>query len=337
MRSASYERAMRAALFLLRHSAALLFCLALPTLSAAQSEFSAERKQKASEHFDRGVELYSEGNLDAALVAFERAYELAPTYHVLYNLGQIQAERHEYVAALELFEKYLADGDSSISAERKAQTREEVSKLRERVAELWVDTNVEDAQLFVDDKLVGSLPLSQNVLVNPGVSRLRVEKDGYRTATRSVKVTSGERLSVEVLLGEPTHKPEARDDGPTQAPTPDKTASYRPFWISSAAAVLAGGTALTFGLLTRAADRDLTSELGNFPLRASNVDAQRSKIKMYAGLTDGFGAATVVAVGFAMYFLIAPPERPTRARDVALHRSLHVLPSPGGMALFGRF
>ncbi|HEY6878316.1 MAG TPA: hypothetical protein VI299_09860, partial [Polyangiales bacterium] len=301
----------RAALLLLHHGAVLWLCLALPTLGAAQAEFSAERKRQAGEHFERGIELYSEGNLDAALVSFERAYELAPSYRVLFNLGQIQAERHEYAAALELFEKYLADGDSWISAERKDETNEEIRKLRERVAELWVESDVDDAQLFVDDKLVATLPLSANLLINPGVARLRVEKDGRRSATRSIKVTSGERLSVEMPLGDSAQTlPEAGDEAPSPA-TPAKVASYRPFWLSSAAALVAGGTALTLGLLTRAADRELSHELASFQPRPTDVDAQRSKVKTFAGLTDGFAAASLVGVGLAVYFLIAPPERPT--------------------------
>ncbi|HEY6877109.1 MAG TPA: PEGA domain-containing protein [Polyangiales bacterium] len=326
----------RAALLLLHYGAAMLLCLALPTLSAAQAEFSAERKRQAGEHFERGIELYSEGNLDAALVAFERAYELAPSYRVLFNLGQIQAERHQYAAALELFEKYLADGDSWISDERKEETNEEIRKLRERVAELWVESDADGAQLFVDDKLVATLPLSENVLINPGLASLRVEKDGYRPATRSIKVTSGERLSVEIPLGEPAQAPDTQGEGPVSS-APAAAASYRPFWLSSAAALVAGGTALTFGLLTRAADHELTHKLEAFPFRATEVDAQRSKVKTYAGVTDGFAAATLVGVGLAVYFLIAPPERPTRARQLANGKLLRVLPSPGGVALFGRF
>lgn len=323
----------RAALRLALHSAVLLICLALPALSMAQSESSNE--QQAGTHFERGVELYGEGNLDAALVEFERAYELVPTYRVLYNLGQLQAERNEYVAALELFEKYLAEGDAEIPAARKAETNAEIAKLRARVAELWVDTDVAGAQLFVNDKLVGALPLWEDILINPGVCHLRVEKDGQRAATRTVKVASGDKLRIEMPLEDAAQAPEAaRADTAHAAET---SASYKPFWLSSAAALAVGGSALTFGLLTRAADRDLSNELARFPVREAELADQRSKVKTYAGLTDGFAAAAAVTVGVALYFLIAPPQAPARARDVASGKSLHVLPGPGGVSLLGRF
>src|ERR1043166_1717810 len=51
----------------------------------------------ARQQFAHGVELYRAGAYDAALAAFTRAYELAPTYRILYNLAQVQAQRQDYV------------------------------------------------------------------------------------------------------------------------------------------------------------------------------------------------------------------------------------------------
>ena len=44
------------------------------------------------------------------LAEFMRAYELLPNYRVLYNIGQVQLERHDYVAALHAFDDYLEQG-----------------------------------------------------------------------------------------------------------------------------------------------------------------------------------------------------------------------------------
>src|SRR5688572_22988168 len=73
----------------------------------------------AAEHFERGIELYQEGSLDAALVEFERAYESVPDYRVLYNLAQVQTQRGEYVEAIVLFERYLREGGAGIDTERR--------------------------------------------------------------------------------------------------------------------------------------------------------------------------------------------------------------------------
>ncbi|HEY6459174.1 MAG TPA: hypothetical protein VIY73_03455, partial [Polyangiaceae bacterium] len=43
---------------------------------------------QAREHFGRGVRMYQEDDFRGALIEFSRAYELAPNWAVLYNVGQ---------------------------------------------------------------------------------------------------------------------------------------------------------------------------------------------------------------------------------------------------------
>jgi hypothetical protein len=42
----------------------------------------------------------------------------------------VQNERHDYVAALQLFEKYLQQGGTEISAERREQVGREITALK---------------------------------------------------------------------------------------------------------------------------------------------------------------------------------------------------------------
>jgi tetratricopeptide (TPR) repeat protein len=316
---------------------AVSLTLALPGALHAQAAAQSP-DQAAGAHFDRGVELYSEGSLDAALVEFERAYELVPSYKLLYNLAQIQAERHEYTAATSLFERYLADGGAEISATRQAETKAELEKLRERTARLWVESDVEGAELFVNDVLVAKLPLAQAVAINPGVSRIRLEKEGHRPVTRELKVTGGDapRLTMPLLQFVDDAGPSAtaqRADARTQ---PD----YRPVWIASAATVALGGAALTFALMARATDRELDRELSFFQPNAQQLADDRAKLKTFAGLTDGFAVATALGAGVAIYFLVAPPRIPRSSapslRDT-FAKSLRVVPSGRGLGLHGTF
>ena len=316
-------------------SLALAWLLAMGVASAvcAQPADSAELEREAGTHFEKGVELYSEGSLDAALVEFERAYELVPSYRLLYNLAQIQAEKHEYAAALGLFDRYLEEGKAELSASRKQEVLAELAKLRERVAQLWVETDVEGAKLFVDDELVGALPLARPVLIDPGVCRVRVEKPGYRSQARQLKVVGGDQPRLNVPLREHAEEGEAEREGPAG----DATSSYRAFWISSASAVALGGASLSFGLLTRSANRALDAKLDSFPARPDDLAEDRSQVKTYAALTDGFGAAAIVATGLAVYFLIDPPKSPPAGRELSVGSSLRLLPSAKGLGLYGKF
>ena len=63
---------------------------------------------EAREQFTRGLRLYREGSLEASLAELEKAVELAPSYRLQYNIGQVQFELGNYVAAMHAFRRYLA-------------------------------------------------------------------------------------------------------------------------------------------------------------------------------------------------------------------------------------
>src|SRR4051812_4490754 len=83
----------------------------------------------ARTHFQRGVALYRATAYDAALAEFTRAYDSAPNYRILYNLAQIQAQRHDYVASLRLFRRYLDDGAAHVPEARAEAVTGEIVEL----------------------------------------------------------------------------------------------------------------------------------------------------------------------------------------------------------------
>lgn len=283
-------------------------------------------EQEAAAHFERGVEFYREGSLDAALVEFERSYDLTSNYRVLFNLAQVQAERHEYVAAIALFQKYLAAGGAELPEARRKQTTDEIALLEGRVAQLLVESDVAGAKLFINDAPAGELPLAAPVTINPGVCNVRLEKPGFTAASTQLKVAAGEhpRLRLELV----------RAAALAAAAPQDGEVKRAPFWISASSALALGGAALTFGLLAREANHDLDSELDRYPADASDVDAARKQLRTYAALTDATAVAALVATGLAVYFAIAPPRR--RARE-ASKQSVLLSPAAGGLVLHGKF
>ena len=65
--------------------------LAGPSVHAQPKTTASETEPalgEARERFQRGVDLYKEGSFDAALAEFNKAYELAPNFRVLYNMAQ---------------------------------------------------------------------------------------------------------------------------------------------------------------------------------------------------------------------------------------------------------
>src|SRR5436190_16322961 len=101
-------------------------------LLLASSAF-ADNTEEGRQHFQRGVQFYKEGDFRGALIEFKRAYEIAPNYKVLYNLGQTSLELQDYAAALTAFKRYVDEGAREVPKDRKQQVESEIKKLEGRV------------------------------------------------------------------------------------------------------------------------------------------------------------------------------------------------------------
>ena len=306
-----------------RHRLAVQLLVACAATAAVAAEPAAA--SEAATHFNRGVQLYREGNLDAALAEFGRANELAPNYRLLYNMAQVQAERHDYVRALALMQAYLEQGGAEIPAARRAEVTEEQTRLRERVALLWVSADAPGARLFVNEEPVASLPLQGLVPLNPGMIRVRVEADGRKTYVGELNVAGGDRPRLALAL----------EVQPSAASAPrGPQIDYTPVWVSGIAAGALGVGALTFSVLTSKADDDLNEQLDQFPGDPSEIDAARGKVKTFAGLTDGFTIGALLAVGVGAYYLVFPVYEDAEQPE---GDAVRVSAGLGGVAVEGTF
>jgi len=318
--------------------------------STSPSSPSANATTEARERFQRGVVLYREGSFDAALAEFRRAYELSPNYRVLYNLGQVQVERHDSVAALDSFTQYLQQGGSEIDPERKAQVERDMSMLRGRVAEITVTSNVPGARLSVDGVEVGTLPLTTPLLVNSGIRQIQLEKSGYRSTSRSLTIAGAQPLQVRLNLEPSSEQPSsasparagasmgAAESGPQATAGAPARSLSTPFWVSAVATGLFAGTAVTFGILAEQRDQKLDDRLNQFPTDEQAVADARSSLKRDAALTDVFMGASLVAGLATVYFGLTSPstgERPTAKASARDHLRLDTRGST--LLLSGKF
>src|SRR5947209_7783699 len=101
-----------------------------PLASAASPEAIAT--------FKNGIELYQEGDYQASLHELRRAYALAPTYRMLFNIGQVCFELKDYACALASFQAYLKEGGEAVPEARRASIEQDLERLRARVASVEV-------------------------------------------------------------------------------------------------------------------------------------------------------------------------------------------------------
>ena len=179
-----------------------LHSLQLQDVELQRFDFVMTFVQRRTLLFDRGVLLFNEGDFRAALVEFRRAYEMTGNYKMLYNVGQTEYELQDYAGALKSFQRYLEAGGTEIESGRRAEVEGEVKGLGARVAHLKITSNVDGAEVLIDDVLIGKTPLAEPVLVSIGRRKVTLQKDGAVSAPRVVEVRIG-RVWLEAIDGGP--------------------------------------------------------------------------------------------------------------------------------------
>jgi tetratricopeptide (TPR) repeat protein len=175
--------------------------------------------EEARQRFQKGVQLFKEWSFEAALAEFRKAYQLAPSYRVLYNIAQVHYELKNYVDALKAFRQYLNEGAGDVAPDRRTQVEAEIRKLEGRVGYIEVIANVDTAQVAIDDVPVGILPMKSPILVNPGMRRVSVIKPGFGTTARNVTIAGGDHAQVQIELNEAVASRPTRDDASRRTST----------------------------------------------------------------------------------------------------------------------
>jgi tetratricopeptide (TPR) repeat protein len=296
---------------------------------------------EARQRFQKGVQLFKEWSFEAALAEFRKAYQLAPSYRVLYNIAQVHYELHNYVDALKAFRQYLNEGGADVPADRRAQVEADIRKLEGRVGYLEIVANVDTGQVAIDDVPVGMLPIKTPILVNPGVRRVSVTKPGFGTTARNVTIAGGDHAKVELELSEAVAA-RARDDASKNAGKgPPRSSGPRTgMWVSLAATGAFGVGAGVFALLAQDAKRDFEHQLGVFPTSRADIEDARSTLRRNAAITDALLAATIVSGGLTVYFALSSggnKEAASGAPSPGAAPRVGIAPMLNGVAAVGSF
>jgi hypothetical protein len=271
--------------------------------------------KEAKVRYQRGTELYNDGAYEQALIEFERAYELAPAALILYNIGQVAVLLHDYPKAIRAFEQYLREG-AHIPPKRAKQIEEELESLRGRVAYISVKTNVDGAEVVVDDNVVGRAPLKEAIVVNAGRHKVMVRAPGYDPASDTVTLAGTDKGELNLILKEhseavpvpspiPTpggQEPRLNDPGIGPDKKPEEKTSY--VWVGWVTTSLLGAGAVATGIAAIASSRR-AEELRETPdVDPSELGSKNDEAKALAIATDVLIGATVVSGAFTIGFAI---------------------------------
>jgi hypothetical protein len=163
---------------------ALVAALFVSTPALAQSSAADE----ARAYFVEGYALVESGDIDAAILAFERAYAKSPHFAVLYNLGQAYASVGRSVEAVEKLELYLSLGADAIPEERKRQVREVIAYQSRRIGEVMLDVTPAGAEISFDGAPAGQAPIRTPLRATSGVHAVSVTHPEFERQVALVEV-----------------------------------------------------------------------------------------------------------------------------------------------------
>jgi hypothetical protein len=169
-------------------------------IALAQPAPTPEEVQQAQSRWKEGKAFFDAGNFEAARVAFRQAYTIFPHPAFLQNLGEAELRSSRYVDAARHLAQYLHLSTSGSPAQRDG-AKSSLKKAAEKLAAVVIEANVEDAEIRVDDELVGRTPLGALAwYVEPGRHLVVARKVGYLDGSEPVELGAGSTKNVYVRL-----------------------------------------------------------------------------------------------------------------------------------------
>lgn len=326
----------------MRSTAASLFIGCVLLVSArAQAD---KQDDEARMQFERGVELFDQGKFEQAAIAFERAYELKPSYRILFNIAQSENELGHYAAALKAYVRYLADGGDEVSEDRVKQVKREIERLNTLVGMILIECPHEGAKVKVDKEVVGRTPLAGPIFVDIGKHEIQIKKGNEELLEEVVKVAGGERVRIkvegaaeakgagEVVAAPPvleTAEEEPEEPAVEAEPEAKRVWTWVAFGLGGGAAV---GAAITGGLtLSKRSEVIDQCEGKSCP---SSLSGDFDQVKTLSITTDVLiGVAAVgVVTGVLLYFF-----EPESESEEGIAVSAAASANGGGVSVGGRF
>jgi hypothetical protein len=259
--------------------------------SAPESSAQAEARAR----FNRALELVEDGDFDAAVLELQRAYDLAPSYRILYNIGLVSQQLKQYARAYDAFDRYLKEGGAEVPPDRVDEVTHRIERLKGRVAYLTIETDPPGAEIFVDDAAIGRTPFSAALRVNSGQRKIRVTYPSRESETQIVELAGGERRSLQLRSGA----------GAKVEQAPRNVAAYIG-WGTTGALTAA---AVTTGILALTSTSSYDKTVNSPTATGSDISSAWDKAHTFALSTDILTGAAVVAAGVSLYYTLRPPKR----------------------------
>lgn len=297
----------------------------------------------------RAADRCRRGEYERALELFRQALDHGRTARALGEMGACELRVARWTEAEAHLRDALEMGDDPWLRRHRAEAAGWLAEAQSHVGRLQLSGGVPGAEVRVGDRVAGTLPMAEPLIVTPGALQVEVRARGYRTWRRSLDVPGGAVTQEAVSL---------ERDVPIEASTPASAAvvcapgsvlrsgfcyaveggpSYRrglrPWQVTSivagAVALIAGVTALGLGVDGASTESDYLQRCGGVGVPVSCVGDRadtQAALDDRAGVVNGLAVVAGLGVALAVTALVfdqAAPSGQPQQRRVAI--------GPGGL------
>lgn len=262
---------------------------------------------------EQGIALRKSGQDAQALTVFQRAEALEPnSARIQIHLAATHQALGEWEAADRYLTRALTQSNDSYVQRHQSMLASARRRIDAHIGSLEVSGGPAGTQVWLNGRLVGTMPLADTVRIEGGIYTLEAKLPGHYPITRSVAIAGGslvrESIRLQAVSSSAPPPAEARIEGGS---IEEPRKSGAPEWLTWTLAGLtvgaAAGTAYAWTLRESHADNwnddDACLRQGRTreQVCSNELDAgQRAETWMYIGgaATGAFAAATLVS-----YFL----------------------------------
>ncbi len=331
--------------------ASLAGLLALGVVGAAPPALAADVKisDTARKHFNAGVALLRDpdgARYEEAYGEFKVAYEAAPSWKILGNLGIAAMKLERDGEAIDAFTRYLAEGKKDIDAAERADIERDLGTLRSAAVNLTLTTTPAEVSITDQRSPVQGTPVVNRYESRGGQLRLQI-RPGHHVIIATLEGKPPLRFEFDATPGgsqqhdfnleatasaagalQPTVPPAAPGTPPSATDRRVPTG----VWIGLAATgVFTVGAGVT-GVMALGKNQDYRNANGHDAVLAKS---RQDDTKTFNLVTDVLIGAAVVSAGVTTFLYLRRPEREATGLE------LRVSPSVGfnqtGLNLQGTF
>jgi hypothetical protein len=286
--------------------AAACFVGAAAPCRAQEPAVTADNHKAAQDAHRRALQLFDRGEHGLALTEFRRAYALAPSFRILYNIALSCVALGDSRGALEAFAGYLRDGGARIPEPRRAEVQAELTRLSKQLAGLSVDVQEAGAELSVDGETLGKGPLVRQLRLNAGRHSVELRSADGALKTQSITLEPGEERQLQFgAAGAPVQSTSSPPAAPPVSTTAGSQRRNIP-WLAWGVTGALGATAAVTGALALGARSDEREAQRRRGVKSDDLSAARDKVETLALATDVLLAGTALAAGLSLYLTLRP-------------------------------